>query len=97
MNLLEFKASLNGNEPPAELSQLLKALWYDAQGDWHRAHALAQEIENEEGAWVHGYLHRKEGDISNARYWYQRAGRKLSSINLKQEWEEIAAKLLNRE
>jgi hypothetical protein len=80
-----------------DLSGLLLALWWDARGDWHRAHEVAQEIENPEGAWVHAYLHRKEGNPSNAAYWYRQAGRPAASCSLDAEWEEIAKSLLGNE
>ncbi|MDB5198481.1 MAG: hypothetical protein JWO92_444 [Chitinophagaceae bacterium] len=75
MNLLSFKQSLINSEPP-QGSVYLKALWYDAKADWDKAHKLIQDIEDENAAWIHAYLHRKEGDISNADYWYRRAGKK---------------------
>lgn len=94
MNFFIFKESLSGNEPLQNSSVYLKALWYDARGDWDKAHQLIQDIEDKDAAWIHAYLHRKEGDIGNADYWYQRAGKKRSLASLKQEWEEIAAALV---
>jgi hypothetical protein len=70
------------------------ALWHDARGDWHAAHEAAQAIDDATGAWIHAYLHRKEGDASNAAYWYRRAARPVSRAELDAEWEEIAAALL---
>lgn len=70
-------------------SPLLQALWYDAQGDWDKAHDLTQGIETPAAAWVHAYLHRKEGDIFNADYWYRRAGKSRPSGTLEEEWEEL--------
>ena len=78
----------------AGLSPLLHALWHDAHGDWDRAHSLAQEIETVDAAWVHAYLHRKEGDTSNADYWYRRAGRPVFHGSLHAEWTTLAAHLL---
>ena len=69
MTCEEFKKSLSDTSPPA-VPALLLALWHDARGDWDRAHALAQEVDDAPGAWVHAYLHRKEGDLGNAGYWY---------------------------
>jgi hypothetical protein len=71
-------------------------LWYDAHGDWHRAHECAQEDAGKDGSWVHAYLHRKEGDQSNAGYWYARARRSMpaASVTLEAEWAEIARALL---
>ena len=93
MTLSEFKSSLSNAAPP-DLSPLLKALWYDGKGDWTNAHELAQNVESKDGAWVHAYLHRKEGDLSNASYWYQQAGRKVKSGSLEGEWEDIVKSLI---
>ena len=90
MTLEEFKVLRS----LSKLSRPLQALWYDAQGDWHRAHELAQNAGSSEGDWVHAYLHRKEGDEGNARYWYNQAGRVKSSATLQEEWVEIALELL---
>ncbi|MEO6233532.1 MAG: hypothetical protein ABJB11_20570 [Ferruginibacter sp.] len=84
-----FKESISGNEPPQNASVYLKALWYDAKGDWNKAHELIQDIDNENAAWIHAYLHRKEGDISNAGYWYGRAGKSTQSGNLDKEWDAL--------
>jgi hypothetical protein len=73
---------------------LVQALWYDAKGDWHMAHTIAQEVNTADGAWIHAYLHRKEGDEGNASYWYQRANRKLPKISLDEERENLLAELL---
>jgi hypothetical protein len=75
------------------MSKLVEALWHDARGDWEQAHEIAQSIDDSEGAWVHAYLHRKEGDLSNAGYWYSRAGRKKPDASLDEEWKEIAEAL----
>lgn len=78
MNLAEFNSSITEEEaPPAGLSIPLAALWWDAKGDWPRAHDMVDELESMDGMAVHAYLHRKEGSASNADYWYQRAGRAL--------------------
>ena len=94
MNLSTFKESLSGNEPPTGLSVYLNALWYDANGDWGKAHELVQDIDNEDASWIHAYLHRKEGDTGNAGYWYRRAGKKISPLSLEEEWEEIVTALI---
>lgn len=94
MTLIEFKASLQNAEPPQGINDLLRALWHDAKQDWNTSHNIAQDVETSDGSWVHAYLHRKEGDESNARYWYNRAGKKFPKISLEEEWEEIAAELL---
>ena len=75
---------------------VLRALWWDARGDWKRAHEVAQEIETEDGAWVHAYLHRREGDAVNAGYWYRRAGRPEATGDLRAEWERMVQELLRR-
>lgn len=76
MNLEEFEISVAGEQaPPSGLSIPLAALWWDAKGDWARAHSLVDELESVDSMAVHAYLHRKEGSASNADYWYQRSGR----------------------
>ena len=94
MTLEEFLNSLTEPAPPTALEPALQGLWRDAQGDWHGAHECAQAQDDERGAWVHAYLHRKEGDLSNARYWYGRAGRAAPDETLDEEWREIASRLL---
>ncbi len=81
--------------PPAEWNGALRALWHEARGDWHAAHTCAQEDDSRAGAWVHAYLHRKEGDPGNAGYWYARAGRPMPprGLPLAAEWEQIAREL----
>ena len=96
MNLKTFKDSLQAHTPPEELSSALKALWYDAKGDWNKAHELAQSEDDRTGAWVHAYLHRKEGDTSNAAYWYRRAGEPIAKSSLETEWEQIVQRLLHQ-
>jgi len=95
MNLEEFRDSLAGDRPGEELSLPLEALWCDAKGEWAKAHESAQQDEGPAGAWVHAYLHRKEGDLSNAAYWYQRAGKPPAGMSLDQEWAEIVSLLLS--
>ena len=90
----EFRSSLKNDLPPQGTAPLLAALWWDAKGDWAKAHVIAQDIESPDGAWVHAYLHRKEGDQGNAGYWYRRAGKRHSTASLDAEWEEIARHLL---
>jgi hypothetical protein len=93
MNFDAFKQSLSAEAPP-ELGQALQALWFEAKGDWEAAHSAAQNDEGRDGSWVHAYLHRKEGDDANAGYWYRRAGRPFPSTSLDEEWQAIAAALL---
>jgi len=94
MNREEFKASLVHDEPPNGLSAPLAALWWDAKGNWTHAHALVDGLETTDGMAVHAYLHRKEGDSSNAGYWYRRAGKNPSRLALQEEWLEIVKSLL---
>lgn len=76
------------------MTTLLKALWHDARGEWDKAHDLAQNVNTPDGSWIHAYLHRKEGDRSNAQYWYNRAKRNMPDYSLEQEWEELVRELL---
>ncbi len=71
------------------MQPLLLALWYDAKGDWEMSHNITQEIDTGEAAQIHAYLHRKEGDIWNADYWYQRAGTTRPSYSLEEEWKVL--------
>ncbi len=82
MTLTEFRNSLDQSAPSSGLSYALQALWYDAKGDWDKAHELAQKDGGASGNWVHAYLHRKEGDAANARYWYSNAGQPFYSGSL---------------
>lgn len=86
-------AALSARDSAEGLPPLLAALWHDARGDWARAHELAQSVDTADGAWVHAYLHRKEGDLPNADYWYRRAGRRRPAGTLPEEWAEIARAL----
>jgi hypothetical protein len=94
VNILEFTQLLESNKPPPGLSPALKALWWDARGDWHIAHGCVEHEASAEAAWVHAYLHRAEGDLANARYWYSRAGQPPCNGTLKEEWSAIARALL---
>lgn len=96
MDFKEFIQHLTQTMPPAHYSDALKALWYDKKGNWDMAHDLAQEIHTPIGAWIHGYLHRKEGDIWNADYWYQKAGRTRTNQTLEQEWQTIVETILTQ-
>jgi hypothetical protein len=96
MGFAAFKASLGDGVPPKGLAPAVEALWYAANGLWERAHDAAQKRDDEAGAWVHAYLHRLDGDEDNARYWYGRAGRPVSTASQGAEWEEIAKALLKR-
>lgn len=94
MTLTEFRESLRHAAPPADVGAALAALWHDARGDWNAAHEAAQAIEDASGAWVHAYLHRKEGDDGNAAYWYRRAGQPAATDSFDAEWSRIATALL---
>lgn len=89
MTIGEFRASLKGAAPPEGLSAPLQALWWDARGEWSRAHGLVDELETREGMAVHAYLHRKEGAEWNANYWYERAGRRFHRAELSEEWAAL--------
>ncbi|MFC4873289.1 hypothetical protein [Negadavirga shengliensis] len=96
MEVSEFKASTGQERLPDGLSVHLRALWYDKKGDWHRAHDLIDSLGDEDSAFLHAYLHRKEGDLSNADYWYRRAGKKRPMKGLDEEWEEMVRYFLSR-
>lgn len=84
-----FKESLLLETPPAYFSKPLKALWYDAKGDWNKAHDFVDQLPGADAAWVHAYLHRKEGDLWNADYWYTKAKKTRPSVSLEQERESL--------
>jgi hypothetical protein len=94
MTLDDFRKSLTATAPPAGLTVALAGLWWDAKGEWTRAHESAQQDEGSDGSWVHAYLHRKEGDEGNAAYWYHRAGKPVSREPLDGEWLSIIKALL---
>lgn len=94
MDYRAFKESLTKPEPPQGLSVALRALWWDGKGDWDKAHECAQERDDTDGMRVHAYLHRKEGDLSNADYWYRRAGTRPFAGSLDEEWEALVRSLL---
>ena len=92
--MTDLRATLSNAAPAADLAPPLKALWWAAKGDWSKAHNIVQDEESADAAWVHAYLHRVEGDLGNATYWYRRAGKPAASDSLDAEWERIAAALL---
>jgi hypothetical protein len=94
MTLDDFKRTVSDGSPPKNMSLPLLAMWHDACGDWNAAHETAQSVEDETGAWVHAYLHRKEGDAANAAYWYRRARQPIATDALSSEWERIVTALL---
>ena len=89
MDMATFKQSLKDTAPAPSLSLALQALWHDGRGDWDASHDIAQDMPGVDGAWIHAYLHRKEGDLWNADYWYQRAGKKRPSFTIEEEWEQM--------
>ena len=95
VTLTEFQRTLNDTAAP-QVPPPLQALWHDGKGDWEAAHHIAQDVDDADGAWVHAYLHRKEGDLSNARYWYRQAGQEPATDALESEWTRIVSNLLNR-
>jgi len=95
VTLDDFKSSLNDDAPPKNVAPELKALWHDARGDWSEAHRIAQDIDDRNGAWVHAYLHRKEGDLANASYWYRHAGRPVATGSLDDEWSALVRVLIS--
>lgn len=94
MTFEDFKESLSKDSPPISLSGYLQALWFDAKGNWEKSHQIIQEIGDSTSAWIHAYLHRKEGDIWNADYWYRQAGRKRPAVSLQDEWELIVKEII---
>jgi hypothetical protein len=89
MDLQSFKRSLSSPKAPSGTSIYLQALWEDGKGNWEQSHHLIQDLTDKTAAWIHAYLHRKEGDIWNADYWYSKAGRKRPAVSLEEEWETI--------
>ena len=94
MQLTDFKRATSENAPPSGLSVPLSGLWWAAKGEWDRAHEIVQDEPSWEAAWVHAYLHRVEGDLGNAGYWYRQAGRPVAQDSLEAEWERIVSALL---
>jgi hypothetical protein len=95
MDLKEFTLTTSRDTPPAGLISALEALWYLRKGDWNRAHAIVQEHEDDSAyALVHAHLHRIEGDLANAGYWYRRAGKKTADTALEEEWKSLVAHFL---
>lgn len=97
MDHAAWQASLDHSQPPHNWPVLVQALWWDAHGDWDRAHAFAAEADTGEGSWVHAFLHRREGDEANAAYWYRRAGRPVCRDSFDTERWTLAQALLASE
>ena len=93
MTIEDFENSLSGDEPPG-VADVLQAMWYERKGDWDKAHSIVQQIPSSEASWVHAYLHRREGDLGNASYWYGRSGREAARGDLDSEWRIICVSLL---
>ena len=85
----EFLETLSDGTPPLRWPENLKALWYDAKGDWHAAHEIVDGAAGETAKWIHAYLHRREGDDWNAGYWYRQAGKSFPNLSLEEEQQEL--------
>lgn len=94
VSLAQFKQSLAGDAPAGNIAPPLAGLWWTAKGDWDRAHKIVQDDDTREAAWVHAHLHRIEGDLGNASYWYRQAGQPVAKDAFDVEWERIATALL---
>lgn len=90
MTMDEFKSSAN----PKGFSVELEALWHDGKGDWNKSHEVIQDVNSKNAAWIHAYLHRKEGDLGNAQYWYSRAGKTMPGTSLDDEWRSLVEHFL---
>jgi hypothetical protein len=94
VSIAAFKASLSAAAPALDVTPPLAALWWAAKGNWNKAHNIVQEEDTADAAWVHAYLHRVEGDLGNAGYWYRKAGKPVAQDTLEAEWERIASALI---
>ncbi len=94
MSYDEFLLTIENDDLPSTLPLYIQSLWYDAKGDWHKAHSLIDALSDKNSCLVHAYLHRKEGDISNADYWYRKANVKRPQLSLQEEWKQITIDLL---
>lgn len=93
-NIQNFKQSVSDGKLPSDLTPHLLALWYDGRGDWKKAHDQIDHLEDKASSHVHAYLHRKEGDIWNADYWYRKSGFSRPDVTLEQEWEQLLSRYL---
>ena len=91
--MTDFRASLNDAAPDPALSPQLAALWWAKKGDWHQAHRIVMNESDANSAWVHAHLHRVEGDLPNADYWYRQAGQPAAKDTVEAEWERIVSAL----
>ncbi len=96
MKFQSFQYTLDMGHPPDDFNNLLKALWWDAKGNWDQAHKIIKDHPGKEAAWIHAYLHRKEGDLSNASYWYEKAGKTMPDTDIIEEFESITADILEK-
>jgi hypothetical protein len=94
VSMTDFKASLSESAPAQHLARPLAALWWAAKGKWDEAHRIVMDESGPDAAWVHAYLHRVEGDLGNAGYWYRQAGQPVAKDSLEAEWERIVSALL---
>ncbi len=94
MSPADFKASLSGEAPAAGLAAPLTGLWWAAKDNWEQAHRIVQDDAGRDAAWVHAYLHRVEGDLGNAGYWYRQAGKPVATDSLESEWQRIVSALI---
>jgi hypothetical protein len=97
VSMADFKASLSDAAPAPNLSPPLAALWWAGKGKWDAAHRIVQDEDTADAAWVHAYLHRVEGDLGNAGYWYRRASKPVATDAVESEWQRIASALLGSE
>jgi hypothetical protein len=95
-NIEDFKQSLSLPTPPSSLNVYLQSLWLDGKGEWEKSHDVIQDVPDKTASWIHAYLHRKEGDIWNADYWYSKAGKSRPSASLEKEWEDIVSYCLEK-
>ena len=89
LTIKNFKNSIQSGELPSGSPSHIQALWHDGRGDWEKAHSLIDHLEDPISSHIHAYLHRKEGDIWNADYWYRKAGKSRPDFNLEKEWEHL--------
>ncbi len=94
LTLQQFEESITGSQPFKDLPVYLQALWYDARGDWDKAHHLVDHLSDKTACAIHAYLHRVERDHWNANYWYNKAGKTMPVITLKEEWKQLVQSLL---
>ena len=95
MDFEAFRRALEDDQPPESVGPALRAMWHAARNQWERAHELVQTHDDTDSCWIHAHLHRVEGDLSNAAYWYSRAGRRMPKGDLQAEWQEIVTSLLS--